>query len=341
MVVKKNIPSSDFKNQAVSYDSVSGNTVRYNLDEGKVIADPDRFIFKSVFSITGIKIKNLYFDNIAADNNWVAAKEAGRSSLWAASLKSSGPSGWLSLFLPDKCGFEIQDIAYGCNDAFELATVYVLSADKAVYFSDVWSFANGWKFQKLEIMLPPDALNADSRIDATKSALFVADVNNFYGAWYDVSCSRFCFFWRHIKWKDENKWCAGSYPADNTKIRIDKQSIRAKRRFEMVSIDEEKRAVEKLYGKKFGLPPRCNFPSTVDEAGSFLSDDEKSPVDIMFTGSYDGTEGIYYGKLAWRIREGYFDTEWFFRPGPDYPLSFNKDVLKNPGTVKLGRTKVK
>ncbi len=65
----------------------------------------------------------------------------------------------------------------------------------------------------------------------------------------------------------------------------------------------------------------ARFPDNVSEANNLLS--SVSPVDIMFDGSYYGTSGIYYGKLAWHIEQARFDVDWYFMANADCPLSFN------------------
>ena len=276
------------------------------------------------------------FDRIAADSGYILGKIKDKASAWYSFLKPGKKSGWISVLIPENCKVPIRDFAYGCDDIYMTGNIYGLSEDNKAYFSDVWSFANGWTWKEIDKALPADAIVPESRINATKSMPFIASPDHFYGIWYDVAFSNYCIFWRHVSWKDENRWCVGNYPANNPDIVIRKETVRAKRRFESRSIDEDNAIVEKLFGKRtISLPPFLNFPPTVDAASQFLSDDGQSPVDVLFEGTYKGAEGYYYGKLTWNIKNGSFTTEWYFKPGTDYPLSFTDDVLNKPGTVKL------
>jgi hypothetical protein len=377
--------NTDGRVQAMVYNTYPGDQFRFNtyhVENGCIHASTGRSDLDDLFNnhaeeiilwglpLFGTKPLTAQFDMVAADNNFVLAHESGAKNVYLSAIRYQYDPllHWdirywnkmdIQMDPPGNNKFDFQDIAFGDDDTYQVGMIYALSTSHHIYFSDVWTLANYQKWLEVEVRLPPNALDNDSRIDAAENVIFATDNNHFYGLWYNwefyntahpelnpfLNNPVLAFFglvhssdWPQIAWQGDNKWCVGSYPYGDPKIVINKQSFRVKRRIENRSVADEAEIARQIFGvfpKGFPLSPsRPYYPANLDQANHFLSDDAQAPIDIMFDGSYDGNPGIYYGKLTWHIDRGNFDVDWYFRSGTEYPLTFN-EFASSPNTIHI------
>jgi hypothetical protein len=321
----QNVPF-DKRANAPTWNKNSGQPVEYFLNS-------DRQIQTIPTNWAVFEKSNLQYDLICADSSYVLAKKSGSSALYYCGDKgvSAGQAVTMKQVKLLSHNYIYQDIACGECEEYSIGTIYMLSTNLKVYFTDVWTLASTWQWRELEIPLASNCLNKDSRISGARSVIFISGTDKFYAAWYDVSCSSYCIHvWPHIPWRSRNQWSAGVYPS-GTGIKIDIKTIQAKRRLETQSVDEAKAILNRLFGSYrpgiIGIP-KYAVPPTIQSMNAMLSDDDKLPVDVMFNGSYNGTNGIFYAKLQWKIDKGTLGTEWYFKGNTKFPLSFTEFTNK-------------
>lgn len=312
----------DARMYASTWNKNSSQKVMYYLNANRNIqTNPTNWV--------GWKNPDWQYEMVCGDSSYVAGKRVGSRAFYYCGDDgtTAGQTVKMKKVTLVLNNLNYQDIAIGADEEYAIGSVYALTTSLKIYFSDVWSLGNALVWRKLEIAAPTADMNADSRIDSAKSALMLSGNTRFYGAWYDISCSKYCkLFWPHIAWKDQNRWCAANYPSGSG-VFIEKSSIRAKRRIETQTVDQAKTILSNLYGvnkyKPVGIPPFA-LPPTVQAANGLLSDDDKLPIDVMFFGRYFDTNGQYYGKLSWHIDQGSLTAVWYFKSGSAFPLSFSE-----------------
>ena len=336
------IDTSDARTKTKTYYKDAKKIVSFWINSSGYVQNDQNYIYHA-FSGNNRKLLtvNLFikrFEFIKADNNHLIAKEYNNGTIWyfkydtyevippATDLVNE----CMTIGTLNRNDILMQDIAYACNTPYEIGTIYILSSNKKIYFSDVWYWHNK-SYQEISFNYESD-LDTSSRLTASKSVVFVSGQDRFYSYWYDF------WFWQNEKpafvpWKGQNKWLSAKYPI-GSQIFINKSSIKAIYRYENRTDQQEKDILSQYNinnndSKDYlaGHPGVCH-PQTIDSANSFRSDDDKAPVDVMFDGTYKGTTGKYYGKLTWYIENGELDVVWYFVPNLEYPTNFTEDVEK-------------